>query len=380
MNIKKIRQDFPALENWTYLDTSFVGLYPNQVRLGYEEFLDQWMRFEVSPSKTILEEWLDKANKVRKDVASFVGAHPSEMAFTSCTGSGLNIVVNGLKWEKGDNVVFPEREHNPLYTMTLKKYGVEARQVSIRNGRIDMDGLEKRIDDNTRLVQVSQVSYVNGYRVDLKEVAEITHEHGGRLLVDSTQAVGAVCADYKREGVDFVSAAPYKFLLGPAGLAFLYVKEEHIRDLTPDRIGWKNQIWKGDRAEKLSKNAETAEKFEYGTLHFEGIYGLEKSIEYLNGLKPSAVEERDLELSSYLWNELKDIGVSMYTPEGTESPIVSFYEDEATKLSSWLMEHNVKVTGREAHGGHVRVSPHFYNTKDDIDVLLEKLKEWRRIS
>lgn len=380
LNIDKIRQDFPALENWTYLDTSFVGLYPRQVRLGYEEFLNQWMEFKVSESKTILEEWLDKTNKVREDIASFIGVRSSEVAFTSCTGSGLNIVVNGLEWRKGDNVVFPNWEHNPLYTTTLRKYGVEARPVSICNGRIDMDDLEKKIDDNTKLVQVSQVSYVNGYRVNLREVAEITHEHGGKLLVDSTQAVGTICSDYRRDDVDFVSAAPYKFLMGPAGLAFLYVKEENIGDLTPDRVGWKNQMWEGDKAEKLSKNLETAEKFEYGTIHFEGVYGLEKSIEYLNELNPKTVEKRDLELSTYLWNKLNEIEAKMYTPEGTESPIVSFYEGKATEFSSWLMTRKVKVTGREAHGGHIRVSPHFYNTKNDIDIFIKKLKEWRRIS
>lgn len=203
---------------------------------------------------------------------------------------------------------------------------------------------------------------MNGYRANLKEIADITHEHGGKLLIDSTQAVGTICSDYKRDDVDFVSAAPYKFLMGPARLAFLYIKAENIQDLIPDRIGWKTQIWEGDRDEKLSKDMETAEKFEYGIIHFEGIYGLKKSIEYLNELNPRTVEKRDLKLSKYLWNELNEIGVKIYTPEGTESPIVSFYEDKAIEFSSWLMKYKVKVTGREAHGGHIRVSSHFYNT------------------
>ena len=375
MDIESIRRDFPALEEWTYLDNAFVGLYPRQVRTGYEEFLDKWMNFSAEGTKTILTEWLEKAEKVREMVADFIGASPQEIAFTACTGSGLNIVVNGTKWEKGDNVVFPENEHNPLDTATLRRHGVETRAVEVREGWVDLSDLEKAVDDHTRLVQVSQVSYINGFRFDLKGVADIAHEHGARVVVDSTQAIGALVTDVKKEGVDYVSAAPYKYLMGPAGLAFLYVKSDLIGELEPDRIGWKNQIWEGDHAEEPLDATLSAKKFEYGTLHFQGVYGLERSLKYLNDIGMENVERRILQLSSYLWSRLSEIGKKMYTPRGTRSPIVSFYEQDAVETSAKLMEEKVKVTGREAHGGHIRVSPHFYNTTEDIDHFIKKLEE-----
>lgn len=375
MNIESIRRDFPALEEWTYLDNAFVGLYPRQVREGYEEFLDKWMNFSAEGTKTILTEWLEKAEKVREMVADFIGASPQEIAFTTCTGSGLNIVVNGTMWEKGDNVVFPENEHNPLDTVMLRRHGVETRAVEVREGWVDLSDLEKAVDDHTRLVQVSQVSYINGFRFDLKGVADIAHEHGARVVVDSTQAIGALVTDVKKEGVDYVSAAPYKYLMGPAGLAFLYVKSDLIGELEPDRIGWKNQIWEGDHAEEPLDATLSAKKFEYGTLHFQGVYGLERSLKYLNDIGMENVERRILQLSSYLWSRLSEIGKKMYTPRGTRSPIVSFYEQDAVETSAKLMEEKVKVTGREAHGGHIRVSPHFYNTTEDIDHFIKKLEE-----
>jgi cysteine desulfurase/selenocysteine lyase len=375
LNIESIRRDFPALEEWTYLDNAFVGLYPRQVRAGYEEFLDRWMNFRAEGTKTILTEWLEKAEKVREMVADFIGASPQEIAFTTCTGSGLNIVVNGTKWEKGDNVVFPENEHNPLDTATLRRHGVETRAVEVREGRVDLSDLEKAVDDHTRLVQVSQVSYINGFRFDLKGVADIAHEHGAGVVVDSTQAIGALVTDVKKEGVDYVSAAPYKYLMGPAGLAFLYVKSDLIGELEPDRIGWKNQIWEGDYAEEPLDATLSAKKFEYGTLHFQGVYGLERSLKYLNDIGMENVERRIIQLSSYLWSRLSEIGKKMYTPRGTRSPIVSFYEQDAVETSAKLMEEKVKVTGREAHGGHIRVSPHFYNTTEDIDHFIKKLEE-----
>lgn len=375
MDVERIRRDFPALDAWTYLDTAFVGLYPRQVREGYDEFLDLWMRFKAEEGRTILTMWLEKTEEVRKMVASFIGASSDEVAFTMSTGSGLNMVVNGTEWEGGDNVVFPEWEHNPLDTPTLRRHGVEVRTVAVREGRVELADLEGAVDDATKLVQVSQVSYVNGFRFDLREVADIVHEHGARLLVDATQAVGAVATDVRRAEVDYLSAAPYKYLMGPAGLAFLYVRRDHIEDLTPDRVGWKNQIWEGEHAEEPLERPETARKFEYGTLHFGGIYGLERSLEYLNRVGAEAVERRDLELSHHLWNRLKDLGMRMYTPQPTESPIVSFFEGDAAALAAGLMAEKVKVTGREAHGGHIRVSPHFYNTEEDIDRFIDKLAE-----
>ena len=378
LDIKKIRRDFPALKDWTYLDTAFVGLYPRQVREGYEEFLDQWMYFRASGVKTILTEWLEKTDEVRGLVAHLIGAKSSEVAFTMCTGSGLNIVVNGTEWKRGDNVVFPEWEHNALDTAILRSNGVESRPLKVRNGRVELSDLERAVDDRTRLVQVSQVGYINGFRFDLKEVADIAHDHSAKLLVDSTQALGALITDVKKENVDYVSAAPYKYLMGPAGLAFLYVNEESLSELSPDRVGWKNQLWEGEHAEKPSEHPETASKFEYGTLHFQGVYGLEKSIEYIQSIGLKNIEKRIIELSEYLWKRMDEQGKKMYTPHGTKSPIVSFYEKEAVDLSAKLMAMKIKVTGREAHGGHIRTSVHFYNTKEDIDCYKEALDQAKK--
>jgi cysteine desulfurase/selenocysteine lyase len=375
LDIGKIRADFPALKEWTYLDNSFVGLIPRQVKEGYDEFIDEWVNLDIKGDRTILSGWLGKTNKLRGMVADFIGAMPHEIAFTMCTGAGINVVVNGISWEKGDNVVFPEWEHNPLDTTTLRRNGVEIRALEVKDGRTEVADLEKIVDDNTKLIEVSQVSYVNGFRFDLKEVADVAHEHGSRVLVDATQALGALVTDVGKDGVDFLSAAPYKYLMGPAGLAFLYVKEDALSELEPDRIGWKNQIWEGDRAEEPPEDKESAEKFEYGTIHFQGVYALEKSLEYINGIGMEAIEKRVLELSGYLWNEAHDLGNEMYTPEGTKSPIVSFFEPNASEVASKLMAEKVKVTGREAHGGHIRASPHFYNTKAEIDRLIERYRD-----
>jgi len=372
LDFESIRNDFPALEEWTYLDNAFVGLFPKQVKQGYDNFVSRWYYFTPDEGKTILAEWLEKADKVRTMVATLIGTNVNEVAFTTCTGSGLNIVINGLSWEAGDNVVFPDWEHNPLYTHTLKDKGVECRSVKVSGGRVELDDILEAMDRKTKLIQISQVGYINGFRFDLEKVASLAHDFDAKVLVDATQAVGALKVDYRKDNVDFVSFAPYKYLMGPAGLAILYVKSEHISELKPDRVGWKNQLWRGERAED-PRDLTTAEKFEYGTINFQGVYALEQSLEYLERVGISNVEKRVLSLSSYLWKNLVDEGKELYSVEGTESPIVSFYQENAIEIAAKLMKEKIKVTGRGAHGSHIRTSVHFYNDKNDIDTLMSKI-------
>ncbi|MBD3205431.1 aminotransferase class V-fold PLP-dependent enzyme [Candidatus Bathyarchaeota archaeon] len=372
MDISQIREEFPVLKEWTYLDNAFVGLMPRQVREGHLDYIDSWYKFKTRGGNTILQDWLEKTSLVRRMVAEFINVKSREIAFTMNTGAGLNIIINGIDWEEGDNVVFPEWEHNPLFTYKTKEKGVEHRAVPVKDGIVDISEMEKAIDDRTKLVQVSHVSYVNGFRFDLKEIAEISHGYGAKLLVDATQAVGAIQVDYERDNVDFVSVAPYKYLMGPTGLAFLYVNERNLPELIPDRTGWKNQAWEGDNPEDEA-DLESAEKFEYGTLNFEGMYALERSLIFLNELGIENIEERVLNLSNHLYDNVVAEGKDMYTADPPNSPIVSYYQKNAVTKSLQLKNQKIKVTGREAHGGHMRVSVHFYNTEDDIDRFIREI-------
>jgi selenocysteine lyase/cysteine desulfurase len=372
LDIEKIRRDFPLLREWVYLDNAFVGVMPKQVKEGYDEYIDLWYRFRPPGEKTILQEWLSRTTVLREKIAKFIKVLPEEIAFTMCTGSGLNIVINGLTWKKGDNVVFPEWEHNVLYTNTTVRNGVESRVVHARDKRFELADIEKEIDDRTRLIQVSHVSFVNGDTMDLKAISDIAHEHGAKVLVDATQAVGALDVDYTASGVDYVSFAPYKYLMGPTGLALLYIRKENIDELIPDRTGWKNQIYEGDNPED-SVSEGSAEKFEYGTMNFQGVYALDKAIDYLVNIGSKSIQKRNLMLSGYLFDGLVSLGKDMYTPDKPKSTIVSYFEEDPLPLAAKLKKMKIKVTGREAHGGHMRISGHFYNTKEDIDKLVKEL-------
>jgi selenocysteine lyase/cysteine desulfurase len=372
LDINKIRDDFPLLKDWIYLDNAFVGVMPKKVKEGYEEYVDLWYNFNPPGEKTILQEWLTKTNQLRSKLADFIHVNSDEIAFTMCTGSGLNIVVNGIDWSRGDNVVFPAWEHNALETHVTIRNGVESRVVNPRGNHFELSDFERLIDDRTRLVQVSHVSYINGVTMDLKALSDMAHDHGAKVLIDATQAVGALNVNYSASGVDFVSAAPYKFMMGPTGLAFLYIRRENIDDLIPDRTGWKNQIYKGDNPEE-SVTKGKAERFEYGTINFQGVFALEKAVDYLNEVGIKVIEKRNIMLARYLFDELVSIGKEMFTPDRPDSPIVSYFEENPVPLTAQLKSKKIKVTGREAHGGHIRVSGHFYNSKKDIDDFIISL-------
>jgi len=366
-DIDTIRDDFPVLSDWTYLDNAFVGLMPHQVLKGYNNWTDEWFKYRLEPGETILGKWIRKARIVREKVASLIGASSDEVAFTMCTGSGQNIVLNSFDWVRGDNVVFPEWEHNPPVTYNTERQNVEARVLYQKDGRFELSDLEDKVDDSTKLVSVTEVSYVNGFRMDLKKIADIAHEHGAKVLVDATQTIGALNVNYRDLGVDFVSFAPYKYMMGPPGLAFLYVSRENLESVHPDRVGWKNTIWNQNR-----KNRD-ASKLEYGTIHFQGVYAMEKSLDYIQSVGIDVINNRINKLSGYLYDELSDLGVEIFTPERGTSPVVSYMEDKAFEIAKDLMFQRIKVTGRREHRNHIRASVHFYNTEDDIDRLISTI-------
>jgi len=365
--INKIRNDFPVLSEWTYLDNAFVGLMPHQVREGYIEWADEWHNYTLHPGETILGKWMRKAQSVRRKVASLIGVNSEEIAYTMCTGSGQNIVLNSFDWKKGDNVVFPEWEHNPPVTYETEKIGVEPRVLHQKGGRFDLSDIEELVDDNTKLVSVTDVSYVNGFKMDLKGVTEIAHEHGAKVLVDSTQTIGALNVNYHDMDVDYVSFAPYKYMMGPPGLAFLYVSNDNLESIDPDRVGWKNAIWNRDRRSK------DASKLEYGTIHFQGVYAMEKSLNYIENVGMDVIDNRVKKLSGYLYDRLSEFGMEIFTPERGISPVVSYMEDNAFEIAKQLMTQKIKVTGRKAHRNHIRASVHFYNTEEDIDKLISTI-------
>ena len=374
-NFETIRSDFPPLEKFrAYLDTAFVGLMPKQVKAAHEDFLEERLQHgPFPPEKTILGVWLDKTEVVRKKLASFLGAKESEIAFTYCTGCGSNIALNGIDWQRGDNAVIDDLEYPTDFHIlnVLRKKGVEIRIARQENGAVTPDKFEALADKKTRAFVVSHVSYLNGFRHDLKKLADIVHSYGGYLIVDSAQSIGGIKVNVKEEDVDFMSGIPYKWLIGSNGLGFLYVREELIPSIAPDRLGWAStNDFASLKTMESNPLPETARRYEYGTLGFESVYGLEASLDYINRIGMDTIEQRNLKLIRMLRERLQSHKVTFFTPDENRSPILTFFTENEQVFGKKMKENKIFITARRKKKGQVRVSPHFYNNEEDIEAFM----------
>ncbi|MCP4709083.1 MAG: aminotransferase class V-fold PLP-dependent enzyme, partial [Planctomycetes bacterium] len=210
--------------------------------------------------------------------------------------------------------------------------------------------------------------------------AGIIHNYNGYLVVDSAQSIGGIKVDVKAEDVDFMSGIPYKWLNGPNGVGFLYVRENLIEKFEPDRLGWAstNDFVSLETMESRPL-PNHAKRFEYGTLAFESVYALDAALDYINNLGIEAIERQNLKLVDLLRDKLQSIGVKFITPEGNRSPILSFYQENERALGRQLKEQQIYITARRWGRGQVRISPHFYNNEEDIEAFVNAYTKARRI-
>jgi selenocysteine lyase/cysteine desulfurase len=214
----------------------------------------------------------------------------------------------------------------------------------------------------------------------LRALSEIAHKHGAYLIVDAIQSAGAIPIDVKRDDVDFLATACYKWLLSPPGAGYLYVKEELIEKFEPPFVGWASvkpevfetidfwDIW----SLRLS---ETASRFEVGSPGFISLMGAAEALKMLLNFDTKNIEERILKLTGHVIEAIKNLGLEIFTPEEKKyrSGIVLFKIHKPQELVTKLRQKGIVVSAR-AHG--IRVSPHFYNTEDEIERLIEEVKKW----
>lgn len=330
----EVRSDFPVTDQLIYLDTAYDGPCPLPVLRAGMGFLDRRSRGVAGR----VEDWLRVCDEVRVPIAELINAKPSEVAITTNTTEGTNIVATSLGWNAEDSVLWDDLDYpsNAVVWLSLcRTKGIENRIVRSSQGRVDLADFERTIDPSTRIISVSQVSHQNGYVHDLKGLADLAHAQGAYLHVDAIQAVGAIRVDVKETGSDFLTCGTYKWLLGPMGLGFLYVREELLPELDPVFAGWRQvKRWADDPPIRPAELHESARKFEVASVHFQGLYELKAALEYIHGIGMDRIEEQVLWLSSRVWRGLSRQGFRLTTPPQTSSGIVSLLPMRLSSPSS----------------------------------------------
>ncbi len=384
MDVDEVRKQIPLLSKTVYLDNAGAGPPPLHVYDSMRSFLDEWRDYGEK-----WDAWLLEIVKARELFARLIGATLEEVACIPNVTTGLAAVGSALPFKSGQNVVVSELNFptNVYIWHSMKDKGLisEIRVLKAKNGQIPLSDFEKAIDDKTAAVSLDYVSWINGCREDIRNVTDIAHSHGALMLVDAFHAVGVIPVDVRKLGVDVLTCGTYKWLMGPHGTAFLYVKREILEKLEPAIVGW-HGISDSVVARLLSKQetfgrpfdlskvspAKDATRFEWGTWSVMTVAGAKAAIEFT--LKYSPEERAPLieRLNNRLIDGVRKRSKRLTSPPERErrSGIVTFEVEDPAQMAKQLQQERIVVAPRV---NTLRVSPHFYNTEREIDILLEKI-------
>lgn len=368
-----VRGDFPVVRERTYLNSAYITPVPRQVVAAGNAFVESKALRPIP-----LGDMLKKTDEVRGQFARLVNASPDEIGFLFATSEGENIVANALDLTRGDNVVIDELHYDTefvLYRQLEASKGVELRIAKQRDGAIDIRDFEPLVDRRTKLVSVSWVSHRNGFRHNIRPIADLAHAHGALFYADAIQAVGMFPIDVRQSRVDFLCSGTYKWLLGGFGVAPFFIRKELLDRIRLDRFGALHVAKElPDHHFEIHK---TAKRFDYATLPFAEVYQLGAGIAYLERVGVDRIERHTVALATELRSGLAAQGYRLFTPEGNASSIVTFFLDrEPAELRSAFDAAKIDATVRDGLK-QVRVSPALFNTKEDVARILDVTQRLR---
>lgn len=373
MNVLNARDKFPYLKHGTiYFNHASMGPISTLVREKLNELLFEKSETEIDNYK----KFLSTADETKSLLAKLINTSPDRIAFVDNTSNGVNILAQGIKWKRGDRILLNDLEFpaNVYPFLNLISEGVEIDFVKSHDGIVSAEDIVESIKPATRLVSVSQVQFLTGYRIDLAAVGKVCREKGIIFSVDAIQGLGAVQLDVQKDCVDFISCGTQKWLLGLQGFAFIYLTEDLQNRIQQKYVGWTSvkQAWSLlDYNLQLKKSAES---FQNGTINFLGVYALNTSLKFLNEFGFESIEKNVIENSLYLINEFEKIGITPYLKKCSKNNlagIVSFKHKSSKNIFDLLSEKNIICSLRE---GMIRFSPHFYNVKEESDKIIEVLR------
>jgi cysteine desulfurase / selenocysteine lyase len=372
MTLEEIRSKFPITRNYNFQNHAAIAPLSGPAASALAGYAR-----EVAESAYLQGTYYRAAERVRQAAAQLLNAEAEEVTFVKNTSEGINYVANGIPWLTGDNVVSTTMEFaaNVYAWMNLKSRGVQLKRVEEEDGRIPFDRLASAIDKRTRIVAISAVQWSNGFRVDLTRLGELCKEKGLLLFVDAIQALGVHPIDVRRMNIDFLSADGHKWLCGPEGAGIFYCKRELIGHLHPSEIGYLAMKHGFESNEAHIDLRDDARRFDSGVYNLAGICALGGSINLLLEVGIDAVQVRVKELTDRLVGGLLRKGWTVHSPRTASewSGIVTFSSDkeDLNALRKHLRnEFRIIVASRL---GRLRASPHFYNSPEEIDQLVDAL-------
>ncbi len=364
--------EFPITQRWAYLDHAAVAPLPRRSA----DALRLWVDDQQNNGVTNWLDWEKKVDGLRRDLAALIHASTDEIAFVGSTTQGIGLIAEGFPWVDGDNVVTAEEEYpSNLYPwMNLKSRGVSLRMVPSREGRVCIDDLAKAIDARTRVLTISHVEFASGFRNDLDRLAQLCQERGVALFVDAIQGLGPLTIDVEKTPIDFLCADGHKWLLGPEGAGFLYIRKSWIERLRPLGVGWHSvtSSYNAPRPEFTLK--PNAQRWEGGSYIMPGLQALAASIRLFLEIGPQVVSERILDRAEAVREIARSADWTVFGSDVTadQSGIVPLTKEGVDPDAFVRLAKSCGIA-LACRRGRVRISPHIYNNADDLSRLREAL-------
>lgn len=369
---QSIRGRFPLLEHAVYTSSCSQGALSVDVRAAYEQYLTDWNE-KGAPWQL----WVERGEAVRSRFARLLNATTDEIAVTTSVSAGVSSLLSGLRLPDGRNKIVMSDFEFPTIGQNVhaqELVGAKVEHVpAAPDVTIPLERLAEAIDDETGLVAITHVCFRNGSTTDVNEVVRMAHEAGALVLLDSFQAVGAIPIDVRELDVDFVVGGTLKYLLGSAGLAFLYCRAELLAGIVPIQTGWfaDKDIFEMDIYD-YSPSA-TARKFESGTPPVPNIYAGIAGMDLMDEIGIASTEQHVRRLTDQLIDGLDRIGAKMVTPRDSNKrgPMIAVAATDDLALAAALSQDGILAAPRD---GNLRLSWHCYNSEDDVEAVVAGLE------
>ena len=387
MDLEKIRSQIPVLAHTAYMNTGWSGPPPRQVAQAMKERID--LELEKGPiMPEVLEAGREIQYQAREAAAKVFNATVDEVLVTRNTTEGLNIVLSGLDWNQGDEIVICDMEHGSVIAPTQligQRYGLPIKVVHLEmsdSSEVILTKIEDALTSKTRMVFISHILYASGRRMPAEELRKVTKDRGILLMLDGAQTGGHIELDMYRSGFDFYSIPGQKWLLGYEGSGALFIRREHLERIHPAHTGGRGIARPAD-ANYFQPVSDSMEKFLGGSVSVPVQLAFLEATKFVQAVGIKNIEERNLTLADSAKAKLAEIpGVTVNSPleRSASSGLVSFAisGQEPVPVVEQLWANHRLVVRQVGNPAGVRASLHFFNTEDEVDLLVGGVRELAR--
>lgn len=373
VNKIEIRKHFPYLDSGLiYFNHASIGPIPDFT----VEVIKNYLYNRSSKNIENIEKIFQTISETKELVAKFINSSPDRIAFVDNVSNAMNLLAQGLKWKKGDEIILFDIEFpaNVYPFLNLQREGVVVKILKTENGRINFEDIQNAITSKTKLLSISHVQFLSGFRADLEQIGNLCKQNDIIFSVDAIQSFGVVDIDIQKMKIDFLATGIQKWFLGLEGLTIIHISKELQEKIEQKYVGWLSVKNAWNILDYNLELDETAHRYENGTLNFAGIFSLNSNIKFFLSIGIQEIEKSVIENSKLLIRLLEKENFEFFFLPNSDKElagIITIKVKNPEEVYQRLIEKQIRISLRE---GYLRFSAHFYNTDEEIFKVVETLK------